>query len=523
MDMTRLTEEEIQQKAEELDNSKLFDVHVWSKYPQVNNAVDELYKMLKTLPDFKGNEKLRKKHVKVVILDLYVKWLEDPFMYSAYHRQKSRYTGFDERYNKLNISYLTVPIVDALVELGYIENYKGHYDRTGKESSHVARMRSTNKLIKLIVEKHKFEPEMVEKEANTECIILRDYDPEKDKQIDVPYEDTAEIKRMRKELYAYNNLLRRTFIDIRHFPKKGVLSRSGKRRIKFNRNEKFVRRIFNNKSWEDGGRFYGGFWQRLPKDWRVKIALNNSPIVEIDYSGLHIVILYAQQGIDYWEKIDKDPYKLEEYYEVSERMRSLLKQVLLTSINAKDKSRAVKGVMYDINMNQEEFGWVREEEIEIGEVIERFANLHKPIRNYFFSNYGVKLQKIDSMMAEHIINEMTKEDLPVLCVHDSFIVESRNGEKLKGLMEKAFMMILSTLTNLDDNTIARMSTKGMSTGDYNYLRTIAVNMSEPDDRDMALTRLGVLKPGDEDWEYDKRFRRFKSIEWEKEYYFDNST
>jgi len=103
--MTELSDEEKEEKAKELDKSALFDVHVWSEHPEVNKAVDELYSMLKELPDFKGDEKLRKKHVKVVILDLYVKWLTDPKMYSSYHRKRNRYTELDERYNKLCISY----------------------------------------------------------------------------------------------------------------------------------------------------------------------------------------------------------------------------------------------------------------------------------------------------------------------------------------------------------------------------------------------------------------------------------
>jgi restriction system protein len=77
---------------------------------------------------------------------------------------------------------------------------------------------------------------------------------------------------MRKDLYAYNNLLRRTFIDIPFSPAKGVISRSGTKLIKIDWINKFVRRIFNNSSWNEGGRYYGGWWQRIPKEWREKIA-----------------------------------------------------------------------------------------------------------------------------------------------------------------------------------------------------------------------------------------------------------
>jgi hypothetical protein len=58
---------------------------------------------------------------------------------------------------------------------------------------------------------------------------------------------------------------------------------------------------------------------------------------EIDCSGLHIVMLYSMEGIAYWETDGTDPYELDGY-DNTERMRQLLKLVLLISINAKTKS-----------------------------------------------------------------------------------------------------------------------------------------------------------------------------------------
>ena len=41
-------------------------------------------------------------------------------------------------------------------------------------------------------------------------------------------------------------------------------------------------------------------------------------------------------GIDYWNKIGKDPYDLSGYgYDMDDRTRDLLKLILLVSINAK--------------------------------------------------------------------------------------------------------------------------------------------------------------------------------------------
>ncbi|MBT4130930.1 MAG: hypothetical protein HON27_02565 [Candidatus Marinimicrobia bacterium] len=88
-------------KAEELNNSELLDVHRWSSYQEVNNAVDYIYDEMTQLENFKGRPIARKRHIKVVILDLYVKWLTDPEMYVAYQRGSDAYQ--QGRYNKLHI------------------------------------------------------------------------------------------------------------------------------------------------------------------------------------------------------------------------------------------------------------------------------------------------------------------------------------------------------------------------------------------------------------------------------------
>ena len=93
----------------------------------------------------------------------------------------------------------------------------------------------------------------------------------------------------------------------------------------------------------EGGRYYGGWWQQIPKEWRQEIRIGNTPTVEIDYSGLHIVILYALEGIDYWKKIKKDVYEIRGYKK-SERMRTFLKQVLLTILNCKDENQVCASI-----------------------------------------------------------------------------------------------------------------------------------------------------------------------------------
>ena len=62
---------------------------------------------------------------------------------------------------------------------------------------------------------------------------------------------------------------------------------------------KFVRRVFNTGTFDDGGRFYGGWWQLIDGSYRKDIRTNNVPTVEIDYSSLHVSLAYAMVRHDY--------------------------------------------------------------------------------------------------------------------------------------------------------------------------------------------------------------------------------
>lgn len=67
-------EDEAQQEAEALAFARPLDVHRWSEYPEANLFVDEVYARC-----VQGKRTdIERKHLKVVLLDLYVASLEHP-------------------------------------------------------------------------------------------------------------------------------------------------------------------------------------------------------------------------------------------------------------------------------------------------------------------------------------------------------------------------------------------------------------------------------------------------------------
>ena len=148
-------------------------------------------------------------------------------------------------------------------------------------------------------------------------------------------EDSSEIPRMRKEVNKYNDLLRRSFIDIGSLEEPFITNQYWNNRenkwkefkVRINHHNKFVRRVFYRGSWHLGGRLHGGFWQQLSGEDRKNIRINDFRTVELDFSGLHINLAYALEGLD---PIQEDPYTVETVFNVSaEEQRSWIKSLSL--------------------------------------------------------------------------------------------------------------------------------------------------------------------------------------------------
>ena len=111
-------------------HSRPLDVHRWSEHKEANGFVDYVYD---TYLNNQSNEnkRIKKKHLKVVLLDLYVAWLNDPDLNIAVHMTTGAYsdgTVFKKgksRYNELNIKVSTIEIVQRLHESNLIGFQKG--------------------------------------------------------------------------------------------------------------------------------------------------------------------------------------------------------------------------------------------------------------------------------------------------------------------------------------------------------------------------------------------------------------
>jgi hypothetical protein len=195
-------------------------------------------------------------------------------------------------------------------------------------------------------------------------------------------------------------------------------------------NYKSLHRVFNQESWKLGGRFYGSEVQNLPKELRKYITLNGEPSVELDYSSMHLRMLYHLRGL---EAPDGDLYDFGEE-------RDLNKLVALIIINCEPEHDEVKavGAKFRDNGLRETRGDEILKHAYIRNLINDFKAAHPAIAEDFCSGCGLKLQYRDSLIMEDILKHFIRKEVPIIPVHDSVIVPVSHDDEAKEVMKETY-------------------------------------------------------------------------------------
>lgn len=453
-------------------NSRLINYNRWSTAQEVDALVNEIGNLMTFREKGKYIINLR-----VILVDLYQAYIVDRTQYVSYFRGKGRY-DFIPKYNPNHkISYTCfVGSIDFLAENGFIENKLGiQYDNGvhGKFNV-ISRMRAMDTLVALF-EKHKLTPEMIGWfKYDVGLVVLKDIPEEKQVTIKTQngeYSKTIKIKKefdydedkrsnriagtMIRELVKYNKLLDMTYIDIDvecisdadklKFKERHERKKDKDHVTHIDLSRKRVYRVFNNRSWNYGGRFYSGWWISTPGVLRKYIYINGEPTVELDFKGMHIHFLYAMKGISY-APLGEDPYELVK----NDPNRELNKLLLLTAFNAANEDKAVYSTSDLIHDNDlEKYGLKKNTKCpKLRKILAALKVKHKDVAdlicNEKVKDVGVKLQNIDSCVAAKVVNYFTNLNIPVLTVHDSIICAAQYEALVKDRMLKFYIEVVNS-------------------------------------------------------------------------------
>ena len=337
----------------------------------------------------------------------------------------------------------------------------------------------------------------IDTHANEECIILHDRyvdDPDDDtvrkieySDKDLPKDELALLDTLRGQLTAYNKLLEHTLIDIpsntsskfKRTITKG-LNAGRQQTISLGPDNKFVVRVFNEGlkgHWKSGGRFYRGWWQQIDKEDRCKIYINDQPTLEVDFKAFHPNLLSNELGV----KLSGDPYDLGELVlpyviTTNEEQREYIKLLVLMGINADSDKKAYKAFR---NSDRKDKLGQSLTDIQLGLLLDAFIGKHPQFKGVLNTGQALRLMNIDSQIANMVLDYFTNKNIPVLCIHDSFIIQYDKEPELRRILDQATHQVTNSIIDHDIKNVRNTHTGKVTGNIKGYEEPVVVEYHTP--------------------------------------------
>jgi hypothetical protein len=237
------------------------------------------------------------------------------------------------------------------------------------------------------------EPDDFKRSEKEEIIILRARKKRKDRGGEViDYQETAWTMDAREKLRQVNRWLSEANIEDDRWGEVDTSLRTSYR-------------IFNNGSFEEGGRLYGTFWTSLKKTRRQYLRIDGEPVAELDYGQMGLRLLYAQAGVQ---------PEGDGLYDIlcGGYTRKGVKSLINSAISSdKRQTRMPKGTR-DHFVGQ----------ITYANAIKAIEDRHHPIKHLFFKGQGLKLQVQEADIMVALLLALRDQGITALPIHDCVLV-----------------------------------------------------------------------------------------------------
>ena len=192
-----------------------------------------------------------------------------------------------------------------------------------------------------------------------------------------------------------------------------------------NTQDRYLRRIFNNSDFAQGGRLYGGFWQRMSsQDRQENILIDGDCVVELDYGQMSLAMLY---GIAGKTPPEGDLYDLSAFG-IPTQYRKGLKKCIQAIVNSPGiPKRVPKGVRQHLSARYS-----------MRDILEAVEQKHADIYPLMASGMGMQLFRKESDILVDVLLTLRAQDITALPIHDAVVVRNDNSEKAEAVMKKVF-------------------------------------------------------------------------------------
>jgi hypothetical protein len=203
-------------------------------------------------------------------------------------------------------------------------------------------------------------------------------------------------------------------------------------------------RIFNVEI-GNTGRLYRSEIINIRSEYRQTILINGIETVEIDYSALHLRML-----IDKYLCADKIPSGVDAYMlpltedeQTVEANRDAVKTAFNILLNNSKRHLACSAIQQYLNLKNRDCT-IRSGSVLLSKIEEAYSFLPLQVILWQSKPLAYSLQKLDSDIALEIISAGVEDNIAVLPIHDSFVVQARHKNWLQDAMGNTYRKHLRT-------------------------------------------------------------------------------
>jgi len=238
----------------------------------------------------------------------------------------------------------------------------------------------------------------------------------------------------------------------------------------------------------------------VPSKYRQHILIDGGHTIEVDYSGFHIALAYAIEGHQPPPYPYNFPILVREL--TPQQQRPDIKLLALTALNA-DSRKAAFAAFRD-QRNRDQRNTPKKDRISytddlLNTLLDTFLIAHEPIKHYLCTDKGVELMAIDGNITTKIIEHFTYRKIPILTVHDSYILSSEHERELMEVMKTVTAQELGLekarikQDRISPTMIQTFKNMDRTFDDYSYWKTLRKSIIRTDGYLERLDRFNRFK------------------------------
>ena len=118
-------------------------------------------------------------------------------------------------------------------------------------------------------------------------------------------------------------------------------------------------------------------------------------------------------------------------------------------------------------------------DIQLGKLLKGFIDKHPQFKGVLNTGQALRLMNIDSQIANMVLNHFTNKNIPVLCIHDSFIIQYDKEPELRRILDRATQQVTKARIDHDIKNVRNTHTGKVTGNIKGYEKPVVIEFHTP--------------------------------------------